>query len=322
MLEDKEEFQILLNQLGNYKAIILHGLFFPWQERVLRAVPKQVKVAWVFWGGDIYGRTDICGQFLSPRSKKLLLMQNIKRIVKGKRPGHKYEIPLDLLKRIDYCLTDIPEDFSFVKPYLGTDIKELWYNYYSVEETIGELGNSECNGRNILIGNSCSLECNHIDGIRIISKLKIPKESLVYCPLSYGESWLRTAVTERGRKMLGGRFSPLTAFLPRDEYNAIICSCSCIVMPHCRPQAFGNILTALWLGSRVFLSERNILFGFFRRVGAQVFSIENDLIPDNPMVFSPLNDEERTRNRQAISAIYSKEIMHRKNLEIVKLLNQ
>lgn len=320
--EDSEGFHHLLNRLGDYKAIILHGLFYPWQERVLMAVPANVKVAWVFWGGDIYGRADFKDKYLSKSSKRLLLAQNIKRLIKGRHIPRGYEIPFELLKRIDYCLTDIQEDFALVKEYLKTDIKELWYNYYSVEETIGELSHTKCDGANILIGNSCSLECNHVDGFNAVKKIRIPPGSNIYVPLSYGESWLKNAVTKRGRKQFGDVFIPLTTFLPRMQYNTIIKSCSMVIMPHYRPQAFGNILTALWLGARVFLSERNMLYNFFKRIGITLYSIESDLNSGNQALWSPLPDDAVEDNRKIITSIYSRDIMHQKNLELTNILNR
>lgn len=321
VLEDREEFLFLLQRLGDYKAIVLHGLFYPWQERVLRAIPDHVKVAWVFWGGDIFGRKDIAGNFLSASSKRLQRIQSMKRFIKSRSITDRFEMPLELLRRIDYCLTDIPEDFTFVKEYLDSDIKELWYNYYSVEETIGDLKDSRCNGRNILLGNSSSLECNHIDGLRAIRKMDFVSSEKVFVPLSYGESWLRKEIIKRGKKMLGQRFLPLCDFLPRDKYNQIIQSCSVAVMPHYRPQAFGNILTALWLGTRVFMSSRSHLLSFFKRIGAVVFSIEEDFDISNSLALQPLSDEETELNRRIISSIYCTDVMYQKNRVVVQTLD-
>lgn len=311
----------LLQGLGRYNAIILHGLFWPWEEDVLKMVPTHVKVAWVFWGGDIYGRKDNYGKFLSNRSKCLLGIQRFKnRIRKVKQPS-RYEIPFDLLKRIDYCLTDIPGDFAYAKQYLGTQIKELWYNYYSIEETFGDLAGDIVDGRNILVGNSCSIECNHLDGFRSIRSFLI-KDSKIVVPLGYGESWLRLLLLKVGYYYFGRRFQPLLDFIPRSEYNTIIKSCSVAIMPHYRPQAFGNILTALWLGTRVYLSEKNVLYSYFKRLGAILFSIEKDFVKTNTSALLPLSGEQINQNRQVISALYSKEMMHRKNHELVEELDQ
>ena len=93
-------------------------------------------------------------------------------------------------------------------------------------------------------------------------------------------------------------------------------------MPHYRPQAFGNILTALWLGARVFLSERNMLYNFFKRIGITLYSIESDLNSGNQALWSPLPDDAVEDNRKIISSIYSIETMHQKNLELINILNR
>ena len=169
---------------------------------------------------------------------------------------------------------------------------------------------------------SSSLECNYIDGLKALKRLNLTSSVKVFAPLSYGDSWIRNEISRRGKRMLGNRFHPLIEFLPRDEYNRIIVSCSTVVMPHFRPQAFGNILTALWLGARVFLSENNVLFAYFKRIGAVIFSIEHDLKESNPYVLSPLSENDVFQNRKAIKAFYSKDVMHIKNIEFVNTLNQ
>ena len=314
------EFEELLKRLGAYKAIILHGLFHPWQEKGLRSVTSQVKVAWVFWGGDIYGRSDIKDTYLSRKSKRLLWLHKLKMMLAGKRITEPYEIPIELLGRIDYCLTDIPEDFDFVSKYVGNGMKELWYNYYSVEDTIGTLSASNVTGNNILIGNSCTIECNHLDAFRCLKKFKLEQTKLVV-PLSYGPPWLRNTLCKIGEKRFKNHFMPLVNFLPREDYNRVILGCSIVIMPHYRPQAFGNILTALWLGCRVYLSERNPLYSFFKKKGILIYSMEKDLKPNCPDALKALSEEQRNANRVIISSIYSKEVMHQKNLEIVKILD-
>lgn len=314
------DFHLLLQQLGAYKAIVMHGLFYPWQESILREVPSDVKVAWVFWGGDIYSRTDLKSGYLSPATKRLKALHDIRSCYNYRKKSTKYEIPFDILKRIDYCMTDVHEDFEFVKAYLGTGIKELWYNYYSIEETLGDLANKSIDGNNVLIGNSSSLECNHLDGFRAI-KRKISSKNRIIVPLSYGEPWLRNVILKIGFRFFKKSFFPLINFIPRDEYNKILQGCCAIVMPHYRPQAFGNILTSMWLGSRVYLTERNHLLHFYNRIGLKVYSIEKDLVSSSFDCSDPSLIKDRENNRRVLESLYSKEHMHIKNKEIVNILN-
>ena len=289
-----DRMTLLFDSLADYSAIVLHGLFFPWCEAILRHVPAQVKVAWVFWGGEVYSRKDLRASFLSKRSQRLLRLHQWMQRLKHKKPIPHFELPRELFQRIDYCLTDIHEDYEFVRAYCGFEAKELWYNYYSIEETLGDLRDLTVNGNNILIGNS-----------------------KIVVPLSYGEPWLRRGLLRIGTSMFGKRFRPLVDFMPRDEYNKIIESCAVVIMPHYRPQAFGNILTALWLGSRVFMSERSHLFKFYQRIGLHVFSIENDLKKDKVL---PLPTLEREENRRIIASLYDKEVMREQIINIVNAL--
>lgn len=317
---EKGEMSHLLASLKNYSAIVLHGLFFPWCETVLRNVPNDVKVAWVFWGGEVYGRKDLRDRFLSKRSKWLLRIHELYRRLKKQTRAGIYELPLELFNRIDYCLTDVHEDFEFVKAYTRSKMKEVWYNYYSIDETIGDSKNQSVDGNNILVGNSCALMCNHLDGLKAAKKLYNNAEIVV--PLSYGEPWLRNIILKNGKRMFGSRFHPLVEFIPRDEYNKIIKSCSVVIMPHFRPQAFGNILTALWLGSRVYMSEKSLLYVFFKRIGTIVFSIEADLKKTGRSTLLSLSAEEREWNRKVIASIYDKSVMKDRNREIVELMEK
>lgn len=316
-----EEFNQLMSSLNNYSAVVLHGLFQPWCETVLRNVPSNVKVAWVFWGGEIYGRKDLRERFLSKRSKWLLRIQKVKQGIKNRKKTECYELPFELYHRIDYCLTDVHEDFEFVKAYSGFDAKELWYNYYSIDETIGDLRDQTVDGNNIIIGNSCTLECNHLDGFNAV-KCFYDERSKIFVSLSYGEPWLRNLLFRKGKRLYGDRFHPLVDFMARDEYNRIIKSCAVVIMPHYRPQAFGNILTALWLGSRVYMSEKSPLYAFFKRIGVIIFSVETDLKKSKRTRVNPLSADERDQNRKLIASLYDVDVMRKKNMEIVRTLEK
>lgn len=314
-----EDFYRLLASLDHYSTVVLHGLFQPWCEAVLRNVPQDVKIAWVFWGGEIFGRKDLRETFLSKRSKWLLHIQNVKRILKKKKGTNRYELPLELFHRIDYCLTDIHEDYEFVKSYCGFEAKEVWYNYYSIDETLGDLRYQSVDSDNILVGNSCNLECNHLDGFNAAKKM-FDKNHEIIVPLSYGEPWLRRSLLKIGGCMFGKQFHPLVDFMPLGEYNKLIKSCSVAIMPHYRPQAFGNIITALWLGTRVYMSEKSHLYTFFKRIGIKVFSIETDINRTKHPQTSVLSVAEREENRRIISMLYEKNVMDCKNQKMVEIL--
>jgi hypothetical protein len=232
-----------------------------------------------------------------------------------------YEIPKELFRRIDYCLTDIEEEYEFAARYLSVNaMKYHWYNYYSIEETIGSLRDCFCEGENIIIGNSCTIENNFFDIFRKLNEVPLSDREIMI-PLSYGTPWLRNLIQKLGRKQFGDCFIPMVDFMPREQYNRTMLTCSAMIQPHYRAQAQGNIITGLWLGMRVYLSERNIAYSYFKRIGVRVFSIETDLNKGNPKAFVPLSTEEVQHNRSVLERWYSKDVLGASNIELVKLLS-
>jgi hypothetical protein len=105
--------------------------------------------------------------------------------------------------------------------------------------------------------------------------------------------------------------------MPRDEYNKILQSCSVMIMPQYIPQAQGNIVTGLWLGMRVYVSEKSLAYQFLRRIGCKVYSFETEF---GTYQLSPLSEEEVLHNREALRKWYSKEHVLESAKNVVKIL--
>jgi hypothetical protein len=306
-LRDKsDDYYTLLNNLADYKAIILHGFYTPWQVDIVYHTPANVKVCWAFWGGDMYQRPDICDLYLSKGSH---CIQKLREMVKGKKQQG-YIVPFDVYSRVDYLLDDSFENYEDVKRYIHKpDLKFLWYTYYSVEETVGDsLIQSQVSGPNLMVGHTACIRTNHIDGFIAVKKLNLKGHSVVSA-LSYGESWYRSLMIKVGRILFGKRFKPLLSFLPLEQYNKILCSCPIEVMPAYKPEGMGNCLTALWLGAKVYMYERNLKYQYFKRLGLSVFSIEKDLVRSNSDWDRPLSLAEVEHNRKILLDQYGKAAM-------------
>ncbi len=318
---DSEEYTDFLNTINMYSAIISHGLFYSWQEKVILSASKKVKIAWVFWGGEIYGRDNLRKSFFAPKTRLLYWGKKVKYLLKGSVNKNKtFFVDYHLYKRIDYCLTDEHEEFKFVKKYTDTIMKELWYNYYSIEETLGELQNSTVKGNNILVGNSCSLEGNHLEVFSILNKFDLTDRKIIV-PLNYGDNWLQKILLKKGTKLFAEKFFPLIDFLERDVYNEYLTTCNVVVMNHYRPQAQGNIITSLWLGAKVYLSNKSIAYNYFKRLGICFFSIEDDLISNNKFALESLSADKVEHNRRILMSEYGRDNMQAKIRKIVEELN-
>jgi len=299
--QNSKEFEQLLLNLNQYCSIILHGMFWPqWQIPLLEVVPERVKIAWVFWGGEIYGQPDIANGFLAPIDRFLNQTHFFRRKLMGKNEKFNFCIPKEIFKKVDYCLTSMKVEYEFVKQYLGmTEMKYKWYNYYSIEETLGTAFDKQCLGNNIWIGNSATIECNYFDLLMRLRKMNINDRHIIL-PLAYGEPWARTRISKAYHFVFGKNFKPQLDFIPRDIYNEKLRSCSVMIQPHYLSQGVGNILTGLWLGMRVYLSEKCITYGYLKQIGVKFFSIEQDLRKDNPDVFAPLPQDMVGHNRKML----------------------
>lgn len=315
-----EEYNNLCENLDKYKAILSHGLFERWQQEIILKAPSNVKVAWMFWGGEVYGLPICRNKFLSFSSKLLHWAKRLAYIIKRKNDYNSYSnIPIEVFKRIDYCLTDEYEEFEFANNLLRTNMKHLWYNYYSIEDTVGSLANKSVNGENILIGNSSTFESNHLMALKKLRRFSLKNKKIIV-PLSYGDSWLKARLLKLGKFLFPKNFEALVSFMPREEYNMIMCSCAYVVMPHYRPQAFGNILTALWLGAKVFISNKNIVYPFYKRLGVHFYTLETDLTTKELEV--PLSQTIINKNREILMKEYSRDAMKPRIQNVVEELNR
>ena len=307
----------LLNECNRYESVVFHGLYYSWQEWLIDNINDNVKIAWMFWGGEIYGQNDLLETFLLPLSKKIF---KIHRFIKPKNKKN-FIISRKILQKVDYCLTSVEEEYNFAKKYLSNDFIWLWYTYYTIEEVLGSLINKRCNGKSIWIGNAATIENNFLDIFYRVKKIGVNDRDIIV-PLSYGTPWVKNITVKTGNLLFGKKFNPLLTFLPREEYNSRMLDCSVMIQAHLRPHAHGNIITALWLGMRVYLYENSIEYKFFKRLGLKVFSIEKDLVSKNSNKYNPLPEEDANYNQALLLAYYGKKNITNKIVAMSEVLNQ
>ena len=316
------DFEALLNRLGQYSGIVLHGMFWgTWQAPLLKRIPNHVKITWVFMGGDLYSRQEEKEKFFAPITHVLNRLHKRKKALPL---DTSWEIPLELYKRVDYCITSVDDEYDYACQYTQSSFPRVWYSYYSIEETVGtSLMDCRVDGNNIWIGNSAAIKNNHMDILWHLLKSRVLKKwdgNKVIMPLSYGEPWIRNLAKKVGKWLFGKKLQVLEQYIPRDEYNALMLSCSTMIIGYWEPAANGNIMTALWLGMRVYLSEKSMALAYYRRFGCVIFSIERDLNRNNPDCFSRLSDEEWHQNRKALTKEYGKQRTDQAVVDLVHLL--
>ena len=185
------------------------------------------------------------------------------------------------------------------KKFIHPKARHIKMSYYPLEFIFKDIEEKFISGDNILIGNSASETNNHLEVFELLKNFNISEKKLVV-PLSYGDKNYAERICKEGEELFENNFSPLTTFMSLEAYNDIIQKCSIVIMNHYRQQAIGNIVSMLWMGAKVYLDERNTFYHYLKRIGVSVYSIDVDLIPENPLVFQSLEINEVKMNREIL----------------------
>ena len=282
--------------------VILHSLSVGAMLAAL--IPGKRPVVWISWGQDLYKDSGEPHRSSYPFTHPLFLEETrawrkeaqgrlAARMRKWLTSGIKNFLRARAIPRISHLSTCLPYEFPLIqKKY--PHLKQFLFDY--IDDTAFSL--ERCDGKNVIVGNSASLNCNHLDVLALMEARKIP-EGKIIVPLSYaGSLRYRKAVTARGKAILGDRFVPLDSFMPIEEYARLIRSCGFAVMGFLRQQATKNIQLFLYQGSKVFFYKDTDIYRFFRDAGYRVFTIEDDLTREG--LGSLLGDADVALNRKLL----------------------
>jgi len=289
----------ILNELPKYKAIIFHSLFLQFfLELINRINSIEIKLIWSFWGGEFYDNPQICAKYIG----NLTYLKFMYGFLRGKIGDYIHDKDNKRIKKSVKKITHIianEEDSNIINREWGGNMNRIEWYYFSIEETVGKkLIDKTTKDNNILIGNSATFSNNHLEIFKKLKKFDLNNKKIIV-PLSYGTEKDKYGkyIAKVGYNIWRNNFIPLITFLEREQYNQYILDCGIVIFNHYRQQAFGNIITSIWLGSKVYMSERNPLYKNFVSEGLIIFSIEKDLNKNNPEVFELLSDEQRKINR-------------------------
>jgi dTDP-N-acetylfucosamine:lipid II N-acetylfucosaminyltransferase len=304
--------KVIEDYSSDAKLMVFHGINY-FQALLVSKLNKGLKkYVWVPFGAEIYNNNLIIkNSSIGPRTYRNFAFSYKKWIKDILRPAYYLifkgkEIPNKLVKKsfikMDYATILYEEELLNYKDFgiVSSNIDFIKFTYYPLKIIIEE--NTEfVNGRNILLGNSASYTNNHIEAFEVLEKFDFSDQKII-TTLSYGKKEYANKIIELGSKIFGERFSPLTEFMPLREYQNILQSCGIVIMNHFRQQAVGNVMNAIYLGSKVYLSDRNTLFHYLKRIGCHIYSVEHDLNVENNEVFNLLTFQQMKHNRAIVSS--------------------
>lgn len=293
---------------GKYDCIFLHGIT-AFNGTVFLASPEKHKFIGILWGAELYTeenfperglKGELTAAIKLPRPEETTterIKALMRRIVYGKSPLQKDATRRAALE-LSYLCVPYEEEFSLFRErkLISERCRMIPFTYYPLEYIMKGNEQSVINGNDILLGNSASYTNNHLEAFQLLRKLNTGKRKIVV-PLSYGNTLYADYIQSAGKSLFDGNFRPLREFMPLNDYTKEIMSCGIVIMNQFRQQAIGNILTMLWLGSRVYLSEHNTFYHYLKRIGVLVFSVEKDLTTRNTYSLTNISKSEIEKNR-------------------------
>ncbi len=301
----------------NDSEYVIHYFLDQVKAEVIKRSNKNVKHYWYFFGADIYqqfpqfrneiyGRSTITWMNKHPFESQRLLLRRIKYNLKFKKAPHK--ILEDCFHRIDAILWYVEDEIE----YIGKKIKLppfQYFKFFKPTDLLHEPADVDRTAGKVLIGNSATPENNHLDVLAVLKSLNHPTNEPTYTlPISYGgESGYRKDIKAAYTEVLNQQVEFLEGLVPLKEYYRILSQHPTAIMLHYRQQALGNIFYLIHQGSKVYMSESNVIYHWLRKNAIEVFSFESQFTLDyerNELVLSQIQIE---RNKQAIMKLLSKE---------------
>lgn len=324
-INKKSQIKSIVSNL-DYHLIVVHALNSIWFNAIENR-PKHVKVVWIGWGYDYYDLFSY--NVLLNKTKKFMngldAYQNIIRyayskLLKSLISNYRAHKKKKIIRQIDYFAPVLEEEYNlFEKALTDQKIPEyISFNYGVLENDLVKGFEGEItSGNDILLGNSSSATCNHIEAIEILSVIDLQNKTVI-CPLSYGDVRYQKKICDVGQQNLQSNFKPLLSLLPIEEYILTVLSCGNVIMNHVRQQAVGNIVLMLYLGAKIFLRKENPVYQFLKQNNFIVYSIEH--IQNNPSILEErLSKEDIETNRAKLKQFWSEDVIMNKTRKIISL---
>ena len=302
---------------SSYDYIVAHYLTLEMVDFISHA-PKNIHVCWEIYGADLYD------QFLVPCGFKMLYTNSLKYSSLPKRIMNRFGVYNLLLSiytrnlkqlfcvrrryfkkitnRLDSVEVGCVGDAKLLEKYSGRAIDTYKCFNYSLKKTLGDLYNMQfSDGNDIMIGNSASLSNNHLYVLNYIKNFSLG-ESKIIMPLSYGgfPSYKTDVMTEY-QTLFSEKIFFLLDYIPLNKYNHIFKEIKTMVMAAWRQESIGTITMGLYMGIKIYMSNKSPLYLSLKEEGFYLYEIEN---VDEIEFVTPLSKDIKEYNRALLLELY------------------
>ncbi len=334
LFHDRDSAKLLIN-LPNCAAVVFHAI--P-DLSYLRIIPGGKKIIWLGWGFDYYDRLLTAafptGLFLNKTRQLFNAKQSLaRRTVRKIKSTVKWAIGRgslqnkQLLTKVSAFSPVLDVEYRLacqLNPWFKPDY--LAWNYGTLEDDMLADGGSCTDplGPHVLVGNSASFENNHLEVFDYLERHVDLTALKIYAPLSYGDDLYKEKIITAGYKKFGDQFVPLTDFMEKDKYIALLQSCGHVFMNHLRQQAVGNICIMMLKGAKIYMNPQSPLYQWLldrnaviSAVGSTAFNAEASNQFADKHTLTPLTAEQITCNQQAIRTHWGKAQQRLKTRQLI-----
>jgi len=286
-----------------YDVIIFYNLDY-YKSLIVNRLPKRIKKVWFFYGTEFYGlpkyRLD-CYSFKTRNSLHISKYYHAKRIAVDILRIIKYGLLLKMAPYAEFCRAINKLDYFFWFDKDGySNMKKHWKSLPPFLELktlklmdthkVIKARNRATSENYIVVGNSRAPENNSLDIIDLFNNyLPAGRISLMF-PLSYGEKGNYYDDLINRIRSSHIKIDIIDNFMPYDAYVEKIIDAKAAIINSYRPMGQGNMFLYLENGVKLYLSENNSSYNWFRSLGFFVSSVESDLkndIINNSLSLSP-----------------------------------
>lgn len=301
---NSDEYYKIIEHIKSFDIIFTNGLGYQ-QSVFINKLPKNCpKIFWCFFGAEIYNNPKIWKQksLFAPetlkanqKNKGYKLFQKIyhlRFLFKGGKNIHG-EIKKAILKS-NYFVWYIKEEYDLIQE--NTTIKLPEFRYLPIGSSITNIERQYSKKNKILLGNSGSESSNHLDALQIFKE--IGSEYEISLPFSYGvKKWYRKEIVSFINANQELKIKLIEDFVPYDQYILNFEEAKSAVYPSFRQMGLGNVVMCIRSGVKIYLSEKNPIYEWFKNNELLVYSIESDLRNDILTDNLQLNQDEIVKNK-------------------------
>ncbi|MDG1429718.1 MAG: TDP-N-acetylfucosamine:lipid II N-acetylfucosaminyltransferase [Crocinitomicaceae bacterium] len=302
---------ILVDEINDADIIFAQALSYEKAKAIVRTKSKTKVFIWALWGYELY---NIADYFKNNTSKdtSTTLRTNDGLLSKIKNYYVFNSVYKRAVQKLDICLFLLESDYKLLGEVIEHNATWRTTGYQTLESLIGQNG-FDIHGDSVLLGNSSTPSNRHDLAFDYLSKVETLNRAIV-SPLNYGDAAYRSATIKTGKDLFGEKFVPLVDFMPLNEYIEILKTCSHVILPHQRQQGFGTIMTMLYGGAKLYLSEESPFYNWLKDLGIIVFSIEDDLSNE---LTSNLSLESQKENRKIVSQYLAEDLITKQITDIL-----